>query len=250
MARHDDAAELVKEGYSPRAIATEWGLPFWTVAQNLYTAVGRGVITRTEIFFSINDDESNLIALERIIHDNNLKNRWDFKHFLRERLSPQEQNHIEEYLLYFDLREAPLGDIYELLWRLERFLHMYIRSKLEETAGPEGFWRQIPQSIREECALMKERDDAPQDDPYSYTMFIHLRVIFDKKWAVLAGGLPKSFSNDKQGFLATVLRLNVLRNRVMHPVRDYRPSREDFQFISTFVQKMLKESTTGAPSRL
>src|SRR5262245_3553615 len=130
MARHDQAAALLKSGRSPAKTAKELGISVSSVAQYLYTAVGRGLICRSDILFTIEDDVAGMV--ESMLEHHSIRNRWELQRVLRaDSEKGVHWDDVDEAMLYFDLREAPLADMYELLCRLERFLHGHIRLTLE-----------------------------------------------------------------------------------------------------------------------
>ena len=141
---------------------------------------------------------------------------------------------MAEALLFYDLREGLLADMYRSLRRVERRLHRYIRETLESLVGIEKFWRKLPLKVRKECALRKEEDDDPQDDLFVYTTFIHLCDIFDKEWELLSRTFSNKSKNDKKRFLSDFVKINKIRNRVMHPIYEYTPTQEDFELVSGF----------------
>jgi len=130
--------------------------------------------------------------------------------------------------------------MYEKLTGLEMLLHQYVRERLIDKYGDgEKWWREgVPLSIRKDCQSLREGDIEPSRDPYSYTTFVHLKEIFEKQWAVLAEGLGARAQSDRKTFLSGLDRLNRIRNRVMHPVRDMPPTEEDFEFLHQY-QKFL-----------
>lgn len=56
--------------------------------------------------------------------------------------------------------------------------------------------------------------------------------------------LPKRLAGDKSKFLSELVRLNAVRNRIMHPVRGYRPKKHDFDFVKDFAARMFAEGST------
>jgi len=85
--------------------------------------------------------------------------------------------------------------------------------------------------IRKSCVLRREDDEKRLEDPWYYTYLIDLREIFDKRWPHFVDKLPKLVSFDKKKFLSNLVRLNNIRNSVMHPVRGEIPSQGDFEFV-------------------
>ena len=111
--------------------------------------------------------------------------------------------------------------------------------------GPTHWWSKLPKKVRDDCQDLKEEINDPhsQDDPYRFTTFVHLKLMFDDRWSDLSPGLPKSTASNKKQFLSDVTTLNGIRNRVMHPVGGYRPSKADFDYVKTFVDKIFVNSS-------
>src|SRR6185312_14719958 len=73
----------------------------------------------------------------------------------------------DDLRLYLKLRDArvDLGDTYELIRDLELNLHKFIRQALVKEYGEENWWREgVPLHVREDCALVNERDPEPASD--------------------------------------------------------------------------------------
>jgi len=54
----------------------------------------------------------------------------------------------------------------------------------------------------------------------------------DKQWLLFVGHLPKGLR--KSEFLDSLIRLNTIRNRVMHPVKAVKLTEDDFEFVRRF----------------
>jgi hypothetical protein len=217
MARPQQAAELLKSGDAPSEIAQKWRISHKAVVQYLHIAVGLGLISRSEILFAINEGVAQ--AVEQSIASHTLRNRRLLELAVKKAAGGEfklakycgggegrpPRTFLDDFLLYFDLREAPLADMYESLCRLERFLHGYIRDELKRGFGPKGWWRKgIPVIVRKDCKIRHEEDAEAdeQDDPYFYTTFIQLKEIFDKQWGLFSKLLPSSATTDKRKFLS------------------------------------------------
>ena len=87
--------------------------------------------------------------------------------------------------------------------------------------------RQHPRRMRP----LLEKDPEPADEPYCYTHVISLREILDKRWSVLSKYMPAELLNKKKELLEKLLKLNRIRNSVMHPVRKSVVTEEDFEFV-------------------
>ena len=235
MARKHQASTLLKQGRSPCEISREMAISIDSVTQYLCTRVGEGAIRRSHVVFSIPKDDR--LAIEQAIGKVGLTEssilRW-----LRRNGFTQAISNLPAYLVFRDVHphRVARGDMYEDLTGLEILLHQYVREWLIAQYGEgELWWRQgVPLNIRKDCQSMREADIEPSGHPYSYTTFVHLKEIFEKQWAVLAEGLSPKARSDRKAFLSGLDRLNRIRNRVMHPVRDMPPTEEDFEFLHNY----------------
>jgi len=76
---------------------------------------------------------------------------------------------------------------------------------------------------------------------------INLREILDKRWPILSKYMPKELLNQKKDVMERLLRLNRIRNAVMHPVRNTVISEDDFEFVRDF-ERQLGELQVQAPA--
>lgn len=215
MGVREESLELLHQGLSPKEIAREKGVNIKTTLAYLDELVGRGVLRRSDIFFSI---------------PKNIRNTYEKKGF------GVDDADILVIKKYGDARAA-LGDMYEDIRAIETHLHQLIRSVLEAEygEGEMGWWRKgIPLSIRQDCQSRREADDDPVKDPYCYTNLLDLWQILDKQWNILKKVLPNNITADKQALRSSLIRLNSIRRKVMHPVRGVIPSEDDFEFIREF----------------
>jgi len=242
--RHKEAANLLRQGLSPTKVARQMNLPLRVVLGYLYREIGEGKLRRSDVLFTIDRDVRRYI--EDCIRDLGPNARPG--RIRRELLKQGHEVHPDDLELYLKLRDAQadLGDMYELIRDLEIRLHGYIRGRFTAEYA-EAWWREgVPLPVREDCAVLHERDQEPAADLFCYTTFMHLHLIFDKKWPVLSPGLPPQFQNNaKQDFLDALKRLNRIRNRVMHPVKGFTFDAEDFDFVRDF-HRRLRFDANGA----
>jgi hypothetical protein len=231
MHRREEAARLLLEGNPPSQIAEKLALPLGVVMNYLYNQVGHGRIRRSDILFSIDADTRH--AIERAIAKLDEPRAGRVRHELERAGVRVRRADLEVYLKLRDSR-VDLGDMYELLRDIELKLHEYVRTSLMAEYG-ENWWRQgVPLPVREDCAVMSERDSEPAESLYCYTTVMNLRMIFDREWPVLSRNLTGNLRANKQEFLNDLVRVNRIRNVVMHPVKGIRMTEDDFDFVRRF----------------
>jgi hypothetical protein len=140
--------------------------------------------------------------------------------------------------------------MYELLRTVEVRLHSFIKQAFIAEFGEEQWWRSgVPDNIRAECAALLEKDPEPADEPYCYTHLINLREILDKRWPILSKYMPRELLTRKKDLLERLLKLNRIRNSVMHPVRNPDLREDDFEFVRD-IETELKELHVHTPAEL
>ena len=234
MARKHEAASLLRAGYSPREIASEMEITISSVMQYLYTQIGEGAIRRSDIVFSISADTRDLI--EALIRELDTTYWYKIYGAVEKRGHALDRDDLKVYLALRDARIS-MGDMYEFISEIEITLHQSIKRILVSKYGPgeNGWWRQgIPLPIRKVCVVTREGDPEPAEEPYSYTTFVHLRDVLDKQWGLFSQILPKAVVTNKKAFLGNFVRLNHIRNCVMHPVKGVNLEEDDFTFVRDF----------------
>src|SRR5690348_11836759 len=223
------AAELLRHGLSPSQIAREMKIPVGVVMAYLYRQIGEGELRRSDILFTL--DPQARERIEKLVQDRGSIVAWKLRRWLHNDGFEVDSEDLQIYLKLRDAR-VDLGDMYELIRDLELSLHGFVREALEREFGAEQWWREgVPLNVREDCAITNERDPEPAQDLFCYTTIMHLFVVFDKQWTTLSQFLPPKLKGNKQEFLTNLKRLNSIRNKVMHPVKGYVITEEDFDFI-------------------
>jgi predicted transcriptional regulator len=229
MQRKDHAADLLHQGLSPSEIAKQMGTSTAAVMQYLCLKIGEGELRRSDIAFSM--PRELRIAIEEAIQQTGSTSSSVISRQLRTKGVNTNRLDIGVYIQYRRARVV-LGDMYELLRSVEVRLHTFVKQAFILEFGEEQWWRSgVPDSIRAECAALLEKDPEPASEPYCYTHVISLREILDKRWSVLSKYMPAHLLNQKKELLERLLRLNRIRNSVMHPVRNSVISEEDFEFV-------------------
>lgn len=219
----------MREGRSPSAIARELRMPLGALMNHLYRLVGEGTLRRSDILFTF--DREARKQIETIVQERGTVQFGKVRRYLK---ASGHDIDSDDLRLYLKLRDArvDLGDTYELIRDLELNLHKFIREALVREYGNENWWREgVPLHVREDCALVNERDPEPANDLFCYTTIMHLFMVLDKKWTTLSEFLPAKWRSDKQAFLNDLKRLNGIRNKVMHPVKGYVITEEDYDFL-------------------
>ena len=245
MARKDQAADLLRQGLPPSEIARQVGTTPALVMRYLCQKIGEGELRRSDIAFSLPREVR--AAIEQAIETTGSTGAPVIARELRAQGLSADRSDIGVYLHYRRARVV-LGDMYELVRSVEVRLHTFIKQAFLAEFGEEQWWRGgVPDTIRAECAALLEKDPEPAEEPYRYTHLINLREILDKRWPVLSKYMPKSLLNRKKDVLERLLRLNRIRNAVMHPVRNTVISEDDFEFVRDF-EKDLAELHVHAPA--
>ncbi|MCE5307332.1 MAG: hypothetical protein LLG20_06795 [Acidobacteriales bacterium] len=109
MPVHEEIVELLREGHSPAAIAKRIGISHSDAVQHLFAEVYRGRLSRSDILLAISDQVAG--EIEHLLAHRNIRDRWTLQRVLREEKTNLE---IDDALLYYDLRQAPLDSSSEL----------------------------------------------------------------------------------------------------------------------------------------
>lgn len=245
MARKDQAADLLRQGLPPSQIAAHMGTTPAAVMQYLCLKIGEGELRRSDIAFSLPHDVR--VATEEILEQSPSATAGAITRSLRKKGIQANRIDISVYLHYRRARVV-LGDMYELLRMVEVRLHGFVKQAFILEFGDEQWWRSgVPDNIRAECAALLEKDPEPAEEPYNYTHLISLREILDKRWSVLSKYMPKALLNQKKDLLERLLRLNRIRNSVMHPVRNTVLTEDEFEFVRD-LESELKELHVHTPA--
>jgi hypothetical protein len=122
--------------------------------------------------------------------------------------------------------------MYEIVSELEIKIHELVRSRLIKEYGLEKYVREgVPIEVRKKCAISQQEDENPVDDLFAYTTLIQLWIVIDKKWNLFEPIIPSNYSNKKPELRKDMIRLNGIRNRVMHPVKNNKWKEDDFVFV-------------------
>jgi hypothetical protein len=235
MGARDEVLTFFREGLDPMQISEVRGTTVQTTIGYLEQLVGRGLLRRSDVLFSIprerrepvmrllNGDEPHvgrLTPLMEALERNGQHVSW---------------GELRVVVAFYDAASS-YGDMYEDLRSIECQLHRLLRRILEERfgGGEQGWWRSgVPLDVRQECQRRREEDLDPAPEPWCYADLKHLGRIVDRQWAVVVEHLPLR-REDKRTVVAELARLNRIRNQVMHPVRGEQPDEEDFEFVRGF----------------
>jgi len=229
MSKRDQACELLRQGNSPTQIAGKLHLRTSDVMHFLWAKIGEGQLRRSDIAFSLKRNVRR--AIEAAVAETRTQSAGHICRELEEKGIHCSRFDVRVYLEY---RRAPvvLGDMYELVRKVEVRLHQFIKKVFIVEFGAEEWWRGgVPDNIRAECAALREKDPEPAPEPYNYTHLIALREILDRKWSVLSRYFPPETAQNKKDLMERLLQLNRIRNNVMHPVRGGMLTEEEFEFV-------------------
>lgn len=229
MSRKEQAARLLLEGKTPSEIAQELNTRPPEVMQALCTSIGEGGLRRSDVAFSLPRQVRD--EIERLLEDRPNITFARLTETLHKGGVQADRFDLRVYLKYRNARVV-LGDMYEMVRNIEVRLHTFVKRAFIAEYGEENWWRGgVPDRIRADCAALLEKDPEPAAEPYCYTHLIALREVLDKGWGVLSRYLPPGIAGNKKDLMERLLRLNRIRNAVMHPVRGDQLSEEEFEFV-------------------
>lgn len=224
MARKHAAEQLLRQGLCPSEIAGQMGISVKSVIQYLCTRVGEGSLRLSDLYFSWAPEKREALQQagrgrypdDRILSSNGLCR--------------------EELELFESLRSRRVfsGDMYEYISEAEVAIHRLFRAILERELGVEesGWWRDgVPSNIRVKCASRREEDDEPCEAAYAYTTLIDLSTVISKNWTMFQEILRRGYAANRKQLESDLIRLNGIRNAVMHPVKERRWTEDDFEFV-------------------
>jgi len=93
----------------------------------------------------------------------------------------------------------------------------------------------------------REDDEGGIARPYCYTTLTNLWQIMDAEWGLFTDHVPRARAGDKPGLKRDLGRLKTIRNKVMHPVRDTRPTQEDFDFVREMHRALSRDKWRDVP---
>lgn len=235
----DKALLLFTQGNSPKEIAEKIKKSFKRVLDYLYIHAGEGNIRRSDIYFSINHKLRETIEKFNVEEDEGEKEKIFAKFFDLFDLYPDEAT----LCIKLSKDRVAQGDLYELISDIELLLHRAIKNILLKEYGKKEWWRKgVPKSVRIKCATRyEEDDDDPAKEKYCYTTLIDLKTILEERWKEFEKVFPKDIVRDRKSFLSKLVKMNHIRNRVMHPIKGHSFTLKDFDFIYEFHASIKKE---------
>jgi DNA-binding Lrp family transcriptional regulator len=234
VAKPIECAEYLKQGLYIDDIAGKLGISVGSVVNYLQTAVGKGIIRRSDIYFGIDPEYRSILG--QLVSLRKITKAYDLIKACRRLDIPIDDVIVDNYFVFRDARVAK-GDMYEFIAEIETNLHKTIKDVLINSYGENEneWWRQgIPTEIRQECHRIREADPEPSTEAFSYTTFIQLSKIIDKQWMVFSGVLPDQVVENKKILLEDLNKLNRIRNGVMHPVKGIELTEEDFELVRKY----------------
>ena len=217
------------------------GISVTTVIGYLRARVGDGALRFSDIYFAFPAESRALLQEALLAKD--AKGYADTKLLQTHGLCREEL----ELFIFLRTRQIFAGDMYEYISDLEIVVHQKVREHLQEKfgSGEAGWWRKgVPQQTRIKCVQRREEDEEPSDDPFVYTNIIDLYNINDKNWNDVFNGLPE-FGGDRRALKRSFLRLNGIRNEVMHPVKHRKWSEDEFEFVRDLHEDLLRPLKAG-----
>ena len=238
-----DVSGEILRGMTPPSIARQADVPLEEVLANLDGAIGAGLLRRFNVYFSMDAYvrervELTLSALtlgvpDSVRSDTYVKPICDRAPFL-------DQGDVLVCLRYGPMSRH-YGELYELLREFELGLHGFLKQVLvgKLGAGREGWWLQgVPQQVRSKCAMRSEEIGQVEVDLWKMTDLLDLWDVMEKQWKVFGQLFRAPDTPGKRELASDFRRINEVRNRVMHPVRETPPEEDDFSFVAIMVGRL------------
>ncbi len=224
MAKAHEVAKLVRIGKSISQIAVELGNQESSVISYLCRAVGEGYIRSSDIYFSWSNKQREFMSRSST---DSFPSHSDLK---------QLNLTSAQVKLFLQLKNRRIlrKDMYEMVSEFEVILHRLVYNVLEQNYGNERsqWWTEgVPLNIRQKCRSIQEEEGGLIDEPYCYTTLLDLVKIISKNWELFEGKVRTNYEQKKKQLISDLEKLNSIRNRVMHPVKEGNWDEKDFQFV-------------------
>jgi len=222
--------------------------------RTLFEMVGRGVIRRSDILYSISPEKrGSILKVRKSIPLEPITTEEVLAVLKVSEFAPlwsSEDVMLGDSTVVLDYWKIPgvaLGDLYEELRTIEITLHKYVLNHLKETFtsnDDEAWWTDgVPVSVKLECSRRWE-ESGRQGHSYNHTDFIHLWEIMEQNWTIFSRDFTGLYPTSTKPDLGRDLKkVNAVRNKVMHPVRGINPTDEDFELI-----RKVRRKVTTLPS--
>ncbi len=126
----------------------------------------------------------------------------------------------------------------ELITYIEKRLHNIIFERLKELYGENWWIRGIPKNTRKKIAQNYEENDCI-GDKFDYTYIWDLAQIWKVNITQFSDVSPfLKWGTNNKAIDMSFAKFNTMRNKLMHPARDYLPSDDDRKFLENFAQKI------------
>lgn len=245
MAAADDCANLLREGRSPLEIADARGISVGSVLDYLDRAVGKALIRRSEIYFSVPSSTRELVEkLKRT----GVRSPADYDRYVHQKeyadALPLEKRSDVQVCLRYGPASRYYGDLYEELRGFEVDLHALVRHALVREYGNSGraWWFQgVDEGTRKSAVVRAEELGRDGYDPWLCVTLIELGSTITKRWTIFSPLLRAPSSRE---FNSEIAAVGQVRNRVMHPVRDMPPDEHDFDLVRVARQRVDAARTT------
>lgn len=227
--RPSQVGTLTRYRYAPNQIAEILGVSEGSIHQYIDRAACEGLVNYVQVYLALN---GVAVPVQELFVQH-----VDLPIVSEPIVSKAKRKKYERFAVaehYLQIRE------------IERKLHESIKLALIELFGEEenGWWRQgIPKDVRTSCVSMRENDSSGAIyEPFAYTNFADLEKILrcNRKNNQASFDVIAGLSNaDVDAFLKDLLKLNQMRNTVMHPVRIEFPDDDQLLFVQELHKKLI-----------
>lgn len=157
------------------------------------------------------------------------KVRREFQRWINEDFSEFNPVGLEQYIK--DSSGRFNEDTRKIILSMQTQIRDFIFEKLKQEYQ-DGWWAKgVPNKIQHECAG-KYIDGGREEEEWNYLELMHYQEIIKSRWHLLGKYFtpPRSEQESKENKISWFVRINSIRNRVMHPERD-NVKEDEYNFV-------------------
>lgn len=241
--KREEALALLNSGLNPAQIAKAQRVSTTTIISYLDQMVGRGLVRRSDIYFTVRAEARNELSALRASMKRQHPTLDGWGAARRAEGAGMSADLAEEMQVVWHYGDVGnfLGDLFEDLTEIEVTLHRRLGECLQQSFG-HSWWNAVPAGVRDKCEKLCRGDD----EPFQFTTLMHLADIIESQWQCVRGIFASRYGEKRGELLSALRRMNQIRNVVMHPVRRHIPTEDDVLFVRTLKKDLFISSVSSS----